>query len=87
MGKDSQNNLFGHIENNANISSNEILKVADSVKNADFSDEKTVRKLVRKLSKMANKPLPKAKEDQIVNMITKQNMPMDMNTLQKMLKK
>ncbi|WP_234998351.1 stage VI sporulation protein F [Salirhabdus sp. Marseille-P4669] len=87
MSKDPKNNIFGHIEKNSNINANEVFKVAESVKNANFSDEKTVRQLVRRLSKMANKPLPREKEDKIVEMITKQNVPMDMNTLQKMLKK
>ncbi len=87
MAKDPKSNIFGHIEKNSNISANEVFQVADSVKNANFSDEKTVRQLVRQLSKMANKPIPKEKEDQIVEMITKQNLPMDMGTLQKMMKK
>ncbi|GAA0481179.1 hypothetical protein GCM10008986_02280 [Salinibacillus aidingensis] len=87
MGKQSENNPFNQIENNANISSDEIFKVADSVKNANFSDEKNVRQLVRRLSKMAGKPVSKAKEDEIVEMITNQNIPMDMNSLQQMLKK
>jgi hypothetical protein len=85
--RDSQNNIFGQIEKKANISASEILKVADSVKNANFSDEKTVRNLIRRLSKMANRPISQEKEDKIVEMITKQNIPMDMNTLQKMMKK
>ncbi|MBB6452196.1 hypothetical protein HNQ94_000641 [Salirhabdus euzebyi] len=86
MSKDS-NNVFDHIQNKSNLSANEIFKVAESVKGANFKDEKTVRQLVRRLSKMANKPLPKEKEDKIVEMIAKQNMPLDMNTLQKMMKK
>ncbi|WP_367617662.1 stage VI sporulation protein F [Salirhabdus salicampi] len=86
MGKDFEKNVFEHIENKANMNTNDIFKIADSVKNADFSDEKTVRQLVRRLAKMANKPLPKEKEDQIVEMVTKQNVPMDMNTLQNMFK-
>ena len=85
--KDPKSNIFGHIEKNTNISASDVFQVADSVKNANFSDEKTVRQLVRQLSKMANKPIPKEKEDQIVEMITKQNLPMDMGTLQKMMKK
>jgi predicted transcriptional regulator len=87
VSKHSQNNIFGQIEKKSNISADEVFKVADSVKSANFSDEKTVRQLVKRLAKMANKPLPKEKEDKIVEMITKQNIPMDMSMLQKMLKK
>jgi len=82
-----QDNLFDKVQQNSDISPNEVYKVANSVKNADFSDEKTVRALVQRLAKMANKPISKAKEDKIVESITKNNMPMDMQTLNKMFKK
>ncbi|MFD1360569.1 stage VI sporulation protein F [Lentibacillus salinarum] len=82
-----QDKLFDKVQQNSDINPKEIHKVADSVKQADFSDEKTVRQLVQRLAKMANKPIPKAKEDKIVESITKNNMPMDMQTLNKMFKK
>ncbi|UJL48102.1 stage VI sporulation protein F [Virgibacillus sp. NKC19-16] len=78
-----QKDLFDKVQQNANINPDEVYKVANSVKNADFSDEKTVRKLVRHLSKIANKPLSKEKEDKIVHSITKNNMPMDAESLNK----
>ncbi|MFD1018496.1 stage VI sporulation protein F [Thalassobacillus hwangdonensis] len=82
-----QKNMFDQIQNKSNISPDEIFKVADSVKNADFSDEKTVRKLIRQLSRMANKPVSKEKEDKIVKAIVNQNMPLDMNSLNQLFKK
>ncbi|GAB3052786.1 stage VI sporulation protein F [Virgibacillus ainsalahensis] len=81
-----QKGLFDKIQKNADVNPNDIYKVAESVKNADFSDEKTVRNLVRHLSKMANKPLSREKEDSLVQSITKNKMPMDMNTLNKLFK-
>ncbi|MBA2173865.1 stage VI sporulation protein F [Halobacillus locisalis] len=83
---DFQKNIFDHLKKNANIDADEVFSVANSVQNADFTDEKTVRRLIRQLSKMANKPVSKQKEDKIVEAITKQNMPLDMNTLGKFLK-
>lgn len=83
---DFQKNIFDHLKKNANIDADEVFSVANSVQSADFSDEKTVRRLIRQLSKMANKPVSKQKEDKIVEAITKQNMPLDMNTLGKFLK-
>ncbi|WP_306065084.1 stage VI sporulation protein F [Tigheibacillus jepli] len=80
-------NLFDKINQKANIDPSEIYKVADSVKNADFSDERTVRNLVRRLAKMANKPISKEKEDKLVKTITSNNMPTDMQTLNKLFKK
>ncbi|SES80777.1 Stage VI sporulation protein F [Oceanobacillus limi] len=80
-------NVFDKLQSDANIDPKDIYKVADSVKNADFSDEKTVRKLVRHLSKMANKPVSKEKEDKIVKSITSNKVPMDMNSLNQLFKK
>ncbi|MRH42392.1 stage VI sporulation protein F [Aquibacillus halophilus] len=82
-----QKNMFDQIQNNSSINPEEILKVANSVQNADFSDEKTVRKLVKQLAKMADKPISQAKEDKIVKSITSNNMPTDMNTLSNIFKK
>ncbi|GEN53904.1 stage VI sporulation protein F [Halobacillus litoralis] len=83
---DFQKNIFDHLKKKANIDPEDVFKVANSVQNADFSDEKTVRRLVRQLAKVANKNVSKSKEDKIVEAITKQNMPLDMNTLGKFLK-
>nr|WP_245301536.1 stage VI sporulation protein F [Virgibacillus natechei] len=79
--------MFDKIQQNANINPNDVYKVADSVKNADFSDEKTVRRLVRQLSKLADKPLSKGKEDKIVESIIKNNMPMDTESLNQLFNK
>ncbi len=56
-----QKNIFDHLQNKANINPDDVYKVADSVKNADFSDEKVVRRLVRQLARVANKPVSKQK--------------------------
>ncbi|MEQ6388979.1 stage VI sporulation protein F [Bacillaceae bacterium S4-13-58] len=82
-----QKNLFEHIEKKSSIKPDEIFKVADQVKNANLQDEKTVRQLVRQLAQMANKNISKEKEDKIVNMIIQQGSSLDMNTLNKMIKK
>nr|WP_256521689.1 stage VI sporulation protein F [Halobacillus sp. A5] len=74
------------MQNKANINPDDVYKVADSVKNADFSDEKVVRRLVRQLARVANKPVSKQKEDKIVEAIVNQNIPLDMNTLSKYFK-
>ncbi|WP_047985317.1 stage VI sporulation protein F [Ornithinibacillus californiensis] len=81
------NNPFDKIQQNAGINPSDIYKVADSVKNADFSDEKTVRRLVRQLARMANKPISREKEDQIVKSITNNKVPTDFNSLSQLFKK
>ncbi|PWU68632.1 MULTISPECIES: stage VI sporulation protein F [Gracilibacillus] len=84
---DYKQKMFDQIQKKSNIQADEIMKVAQSVQNADFSDEATVRKLIRRLSNMAGKPVSKEKEDKIVKAITNNNMPADMNTLSKLFKK
>ncbi|GIO28463.1 stage VI sporulation protein F [Ornithinibacillus bavariensis] len=86
MGNKS-NNPFDKIQQSAGISPSEIYKVADSVKNANFSDERTVRKLVRQLARMANKPISKEKEDKLVQSITNNKIPSDLNSLSQLFKK
>ncbi|MFG6148682.1 stage VI sporulation protein F [Halobacillus sp. B23F22_1] len=81
-----QKNIFDHLQNKANINPEDVYQVADSVKNADFSDEKVVRRLVKQLARVANKPVSKQKEDKIVEAIVNQNIPLDMNTLSKYFK-
>lgn len=82
----SWNNPFDQIQQQTDVNPDQIYKVAESVKNADFSDEKTVRALIQRLSTIAGKPISKAKEDKIVQSITNNNMPMDMQTLNQLFK-
>ncbi|MBR3120771.1 stage VI sporulation protein F [Oceanobacillus profundus] len=79
--------MFDKLQKNANINPDDVMKVADSVKNANFSDEKTVRNLVRHLAKMADRPLTKEKEDKIVQAIVNNKMPGDMQSLNHLFKK
>jgi hypothetical protein len=79
--------LFDNIEKKTNIKKEDIFKVADSVKDANFKDEKTVRQLIKQVSALAGKPVSKEKEDKIVNAIISNNMPMDINSIGKMFKK
>ncbi|MDQ0158495.1 stage VI sporulation protein F [Alkalibacillus salilacus] len=87
MNREFQQSIFDHLKESANISSDDILQVAQSVQNADFSDERTVRQLVRHLARMARKPLSQEREDKIVKTIVHQNGSLDASTLQQIFKK
>lgn len=78
---ENQKGIFAKIQQEADISPNEIIEVAESVKHADFSDETTVRQLVRSLSKMVNKPISREKEEQIIDTICNQKGPTDLQSL------
>lgn len=84
---DKQKHIFSQIKNKTNLKPTEILKVANSVQNADFSDEATVRDLVKQLSDMANKPISKEKEEKLVQTITQNKLPKDLDTLGQQFKK
>lgn len=81
-----ERDLFDKIKQSTNINPDDVYRVAESVKHADFSDEQTVRNLVRHLSRLANKRLSREKEDQIVQSITNSRVPMDMQSLNRLLK-
>lgn len=81
-----QKGMFDKIQQNTNINPADIYKVADSVKSANLSDEKTVRNLVRQLAAMANKPVSKQLEDKIVKAIINKKIPADPNSLNQFFK-
>lgn len=79
--------LFKKIENGSNLNRSEIMNVAESVKNANFQDEKVVRNLIQQLSTMTGKSVNKKTEEQIVKAVTSKNIPLDMNSLNQMFGK
>ncbi len=81
------NNFFDNIEKKTNVKQEDIFKLAQSVSNANLKDEKTVRQLIAQVARLANKPVSKEKEDQIVNAIINNNMPMDLGSISKMFGK
>jgi hypothetical protein len=74
-------NVFDEINKKSNIDKNTIFDIADSIKNANLSDEKVLRKLIRDISKIANKPVSKDFEDSIINKIKKDGVPSNLNDL------
>lgn len=82
-----ENDLFKKIKQSTNVNPDDVYRIAESVRHADFSDESTVRNLVQHLAKLANKQISKEKEDQIVQSITKNNMPADMQSLNRLFKR
>nr|WP_309101245.1 stage VI sporulation protein F [Fredinandcohnia onubensis] len=81
------NNFFKNIEKKTGVNMQEVLQLANSLQNANFKDEKTVRAVIKKVSKIANKPVNKQLEDKIVNSIVNGDQKMDFNTISKMINK
>lgn len=80
-------NLFDNIEKRTNVKKEDIFKLANSVSKADLKDERTLRNLIADVSRLANVPVSKEKEDKIVQAILNNNMPADLSQLTNMIKK
>ncbi|WP_270179066.1 stage VI sporulation protein F [Alkalihalobacillus sp. CinArs1] len=76
--------LFDNIEKKTNVKKEDIFKLADSVQGADFSDERTVRRLIANVARVANVQVSKEKEDRIVKAIVNKNIPLDFASIAKL---
>ncbi|WP_462409009.1 sporulation-specific transcription regulator SpoVIF [Neobacillus sp. Marseille-QA0830] len=81
------NGFFKNIEKKTGVNMQDIFELANSLQNANFNDEKTVRGVIRKVSKLAQKPVSKDLEDQIVKTIVKDGKSLDFNTISNMINK
>jgi hypothetical protein len=81
-----RNNFMDDVEKKTGVKKTDIFKLADSVQNANLRDEKTIRQLITQVSRLAGVPVSKEKEEQIVNAILNNNIPLDMTSIAKMFK-
>ncbi|WP_338449013.1 stage VI sporulation protein F [Niallia oryzisoli] len=81
------NQFFKNIEKKTGVNMKDILDLANSLQNANFKDENTVRNVVRRVSQIANKPVSKETEDKIVESIVKDGKQLDINTISRMINK
>ena len=61
--------IFKNIESKTNIKKEEIIKLASEVETCDLKDEDVLRSLIQKVSKLANKPISKERETEIINKV------------------
>ncbi|RUL54284.1 MULTISPECIES: stage VI sporulation protein F [Lysinibacillus] len=80
-----QNPFFKQIENKTGVNMEEIFALANAIQYADFKNEKQVRKIVQRVSKLANKPVSKELEESIVKSIVQDGKSLDLSKIQKML--
>jgi hypothetical protein len=81
------NGFFKNIEKKTGVNMKDIFDLANSLQNANFKDEATVRSVIQRVSKLANKPVNKDLEDQIVKSIVNDGKSLDFNTISKMMNK
>lgn len=81
------NNLFKNVEKKTGVNMNEVFQLAQSLQNANFQDERTVRQVVKKVARIANRPISKGLENKIVQTIIKDGKKLDFNTIANMVNK
>jgi hypothetical protein len=81
------NDFFKNLEKKTGVNMQDIFELANSLQNANFKDEKTVRSVIRRVSQIANKPVNKETEDKIVQSIINDGKQLDFNTIAKMMNK
>ncbi|TMW71878.1 stage VI sporulation protein F [Alteribacter natronophilus] len=77
--------MFKGFEKKTGVKMDSVMKLANSVKDANFKDEATVRDLIQRVSKLANRKIPKQKEDQLVQTILSGKTPKDLGEIKKMM--
>ena len=58
-----------------------ILSLANKLQQGNMKDEKTLREIIRTLSKMTNKPVSKEKEDKIIKTILNDEVPLNVEKM------
>lgn len=74
------------VERKTGVNFDEIMALANALTHANFSDEKQVRKIVKKVSRLANKPISKELEENIVKSILQDGKSLDFTKIEKMMK-
>ena len=78
--------FFNSIEQKTGVSMDEIFALANAIQHADFKDERQVRKIVRRVSKMSNRQITQELEDKLVQSIIQDGASLDLDKITKMMK-
>ena len=74
-------NFFKRVENKTNVDKETILSLAKKIQNTNMKDEKTLREVIREISKMTGKNVTQEKEDKIINDILENNVPKNIDKM------
>jgi hypothetical protein len=72
-------NFFKKVENKTNVNKDTILNLAKKLQQNDLKNEGTLREVIKELSIMTGKSVPKDKEDKIVNAVINDQVPQDLD--------
>lgn len=74
-------NFFKKVEKKTSVNKDTILNLAKKLQENDLKNEGTLREVIKELSIMTGKNVPKEKEDKIVNAVINDNVPRDIDKL------
>ncbi|KAA0966710.1 sporulation protein [Sporosarcina sp. ANT_H38] len=77
--------FFRKIESKTGVPMEEVFALANAIQYADFNDERQVRKIIRKVGKLAKKEVPQQTEDELVNSIVKNGKAVNIKDIQDMI--
>ena len=77
--------FFKQVEKKTGVAFEDILALAQAIQHADFTNERQVRKIIRKVAKLANKPISPQVEDQIMKTILQDGKSLSFDKIEKML--
>jgi len=80
-----ENHFFKNVEKKTGVNMADVFNLANSLQNANFKDERTVRNVVKQVAQIANRKIPKELEDRIVKTIINDGQKLDFNTIANML--
>ncbi|EPD52128.1 stage VI sporulation protein F [Paenisporosarcina sp. FSL H8-0542] len=80
-----QDSFFKKIEQKTGVSMDEVFTLANAIQHADFSDERQVKKIVRRVSKIAGKQISSDFEDQIVQSVVQKGNKLNLNEIANMM--
>lgn len=78
--------FFNKIEQKTGVKMDDVFALANAVQYADFTDEKQVKKIVRQVSKLANKALTRDLEAKIVETIVTKGNKLNFQEIQSIIK-
>ncbi|PSL51298.1 stage VI sporulation protein F [Salsuginibacillus halophilus] len=80
------NKQLAHIQNRTGLTLPELLKLSEEVQQTDFQDERSIRRLLRKVGHMTDRDFTKSQEDEAVRVVLRNNQQVDFNELMRILK-
>ena len=73
--------FFKKVEDKTSVDKGTIMSLAEKLQKGDMKDEKILREVVREISNMTGKDVPKEKEDKIIKTIIEDKVPSDLDNM------